>query len=141
MQRDTFGFLSCFKADNGTSRGCLSTISMFKDPLGLAVPFLLKGRKILQRLVTQSSKWDERLPENEAKGWNEWREDVKLLEELSIRRCYRPEGFGKVVEYSLHCFSDASFTGYGVAIYLRMVDDQGKVEVVLVMGKSRVSPA
>ena len=41
---------------------------------------------------------------------------------------------------TLHCFSDASFIGYGVACYLRWVDMEGNVEVSLVMGKSRVSP-
>ena len=45
-----------------------------------------------------------------------------------------------MTEATLHCFSDASFIGYGVACYLRMVDDQGRVEVQLVMGKARVSP-
>ena len=44
------------------------------------------------------------------------------------------------METTLHCFSDASFVGYGVAAYLRMVDEAGRVEVVLIMGKSRVSP-
>ena len=47
MQGDTFGFYASFKMDNGTKRGCLSTTSRFKDPLGLAGPFLLKGKKIL----------------------------------------------------------------------------------------------
>ena len=45
-----------------------------------------------------------------------------------------------MVEVTLHCFSDASFIGYGVACYLRMVDEEGRVEVRLVMGKARVSP-
>ena len=45
-----------------------------------------------------------------------------------------------VVSVTLHCFSDASFIGYGVACYLRLVDEEGKVKVALVMGKARVSP-
>ena len=57
-----------------------------------------------------------------------------------IRRCYRPSEFGEVVDATLHCFSDASFVGYGVACYLRLVDEYGRVQVSLVMGKSRVSP-
>ena len=44
------------------------------------------------------------------------------------------------MDISLHCFSDASFVGYGVACYLRLVDEGGRVEVALIMGKSRVSP-
>ena len=41
---------------------------------------------------------------------------------------------------SLHCFSDASEVGYGVACYLRQVDTEDKICVSLVCGKSRVSP-
>ena len=140
MQGDAFGFCASFKADNGTMRGCLSTISRFKDPLGLAAPFLLKGRKILQKLTKSSVSWDDQLPYEEAKLWSDWRKEVELLETLNIGRCYRSKEFGKVVETSLHCFSDASFVGYGVAAYLRMVDESGKVDVALVMGKSRVCP-
>ena len=140
MQDDMFKFHVSFKTDDGTNKGCLSTISRFKDPLGLAAPFLLKGRKILQRAVSKGTSWNDKLAPSEARTWNEWREDVQSLEVLNIRRCYRPCGFGKVMETSLHCFSDASFTGYGVAAYLRMVDDSGNVKVSLVMGKSRVSP-
>ena len=140
MQNDTFGFSVNFRKDNGTNRGCLATISRFKDPLGLAAPFILPGKKILQKVTTQASSWDDKLSPEDAKAWADWREDVLLLNSLEVRRCYRSENFGKVVETSLHCFSDASFVGYGVAAYLRMVNEVGKVQVVLIMGKSRVSP-
>jgi hypothetical protein len=38
-------------------------------------------------------------------------------------------------------FSDASEIGYGVAGYLRQVDTEGEINVSLVFGKSRVTPA
>ena len=63
-----------------------------------------------------------------------------LLNQLRIKRCYISGKMGEVVERTLHCFSDASFVGYGVACYLRCEDREGNVEVSLVMGKSRVSP-
>ena len=63
-----------------------------------------------------------------------------MLNDLKFPRCYKPAGFGKVRSATLHGFADPSFVGYGVAIYLRLVDEKGSVNVSLVLGKSRVSP-
>ena len=140
VQDDSINLLVNFESDNGTRRGCLKTISKIYDPCGFASPFLLKGRKILQKMTASSVGWDQKLSDEVAKEWREWREDVLLLNELKIQRCYRSNSLGTVIETSLHCFSDASFVGYGVACYLRFVDEKGDVEVSLVMGKARVSP-
>ena len=140
VQDDTFGFRVCFDTDNGSRRGCLGTISRMHDPLGIASPFLLKGKKILQKMTTKSSSWDDALDPKLAGEWAEWKKDVMLLKDMDIRRSYRKGGMKDVVSTTLHCFSDASFVGYGVACYLRLVDIAGNVEVSLVMGKARVSP-
>ena len=140
IRDDMLGFQVDFSKDDGTRRGCLSTIHRIKDPLGLGAPFLLKGRKILQKLAVESVSWDKKLTPEVAKQWSDWRSDLTLLNNLKIRRCYRPSNFGEVTEVTLHCFSDASFVGYGAAYYLRFVDHKGDIEVSLVMGKSRVSP-
>ena len=140
VYEDSLGFRVNFHPDNGTRRGWLSTISKFHDPLGIGAPFLLKGRKILQKTTASSISWDESVTGDAAKDWAEWRLDVTRLNDLKFPRCYKPRGFGRICSASLHCFADASFIGYGVAIYLRLVDDKGAVEVSLVTGKSRVSP-
>ena len=137
---DTFGFRVCFKTDNGTRRGCLATISRVHDPLGIAAPFLLKGKKILQKMTSKSSSWDDPLEPQLAQGWEEWKQDLMCLKDMSIRRSYREAGMKGVVSATLHCFSDASFIGYGIACYLRLRDVEGNVKVALVLGKSRVSP-
>ena len=62
------------------------------------------------------------------------------MENINIRRCYKPAGFGYIVEYTLHHFSDASETGYGQASYLRMINKNGDVHCCLIFGKSRVAP-
>ena len=140
IQTDSFGFQVSFDKDDGTRRGSLATISGIYDPYGLEAPFVLGGRKILQKMTANSAGWDKHRELEVDKKWMEWRKDVLLLNEIEVRRCYRSEKMKRVVSTSLHCFSDASFVGYGVAIYLRMVDEEGNVEVTLVMGKSRVSP-
>ena len=142
VQDDSIGLVVNFDSDNETRRGCLKTVMRItgQDPCGIASPFLLKGRKIVQKMTANSTRWDEKLADDVAREWREWKEDVKLLNELKIRRGYRSVNLGAVVEISLHCYSDASFVGYGVACYLRFVDEAGKIEVSLVLGKSRVSP-
>ena len=140
VENDTLGFRVSFETDNGTRRGCLATVSRFHDPLGAAAPFLLRGKKILQKMTKTSTGWDEELDPKIAKEWNAWKEELMLLADMQINRCYRKDGMKGVTNATLHCFSDASFVGYGVACYLRLVDREGKVEVALVMGKSRVSP-
>ena len=62
------------------------------------------------------------------------------MENINIRRCYKPTGFGYIVEYTLHHFSDASETGYGQASYLRMINKNGDVHCCLIFGESRVAP-
>ena len=49
--------------------------------------------------------------------------------------------FGKVIDFSLHYFSNTSQDGYGQVTYLRIVDEKGYIKYSLVMAKSRVPPA
>ena len=62
------------------------------------------------------------------------------LEKIPVKRCLNPDSSKDVTEVSLHCFSDASLYGYGQATYARYVNSDGKVNISLVMAKSRVSP-
>ena len=124
-----------------TRRGILSSISSIYDPLGLVSPFLLKGRKILQEITSEkNSSWDDALNVDHVQAWDEWRRSLLPVEKLQISRCYKPGNFGDSIDTSLHCFADASKTGYGAACYLRQVNKEEQIHVALVMGKSRVSP-
>ena len=44
-----------------TKRTMLSIISSIYDPLGFTSPFVLEGRKLLQRLCYQNMQWDEKI--------------------------------------------------------------------------------
>eukprot|EP00112_Aurelia_sp_Birch-Aquarium-sp1_P003948 Seg1448.2 transcript_id=Seg1448.2/GoldUCD/mRNA.D3Y31 product="hypothetical protein" protein_id=Seg1448.2/GoldUCD/D3Y31 len=72
--------------------------------------------------------------------WLKWRQELPLLEEIVVERCYKPKHFGGVVSATLHNFSDASEEGYGQASYLRLIDVKGNINCSLAMGKSRVPP-
>ena len=58
---------------------------------------------------------------------------------MEIQRCIKPADFGRVVESSIHHFSDASEDGYEQANYLRLVNNQGVIHCVLLIGKAKVS--
>ena len=141
IELDAFQFRINLSDTPLTRRGILSSISSIYDPLGLVSPFLLKGRKILQEITSERNlSWDDTPNVEHIQSWNEWRRNLLPIEKLKISRCYKPGSFGESVSSSLHCFSDASKTGYGAACYLRQINTEGQIHVALVMGKSRVSP-
>ena len=56
VEKDQLCFKLNLKTGNITRRGMLSTLISYYDPLGLASPFILKGRKILQYLCQEGCK-------------------------------------------------------------------------------------
>ena len=44
-----------------TRKGMLLSLSLIYDPLGLATPFLLEERRIIQSLQYQKLDWDEQI--------------------------------------------------------------------------------
>ena len=69
-----------------------------------------------------------------------WKCNLNILKNIKLSRCYKPEGFGQVVSNSLHHFSDASESGYGQVVYVRLVNAVGKIHCSLVIAKSHVAP-
>ena len=61
---DVIKFKIDLKDQPMTRRGMLSVISSIYDPLGLACPFLLQGRRLLQGLCQVMHGWDEMVPDN-----------------------------------------------------------------------------
>ena len=59
---------------------------------------------------------------------------------MHVRRCIKPDNFGKVVNVSLHHFSNASELGFDQCSYIRMVDGKDRVHCSLLLGKSRIVP-
>ena len=108
---DVIKFKIDLKDQPMTRRGMLSVISSIYDPLGLAYPFLLHGRRLLQGLCHVMHGWDEMVPDKICHG------KVKGLEKNCRRRCIKPEGFGIIKEASLHHFSNA-IEGFGQSTYL-----------------------
>ena len=131
-----------------TRRGVLSIVNSVYNPLGFAVPVMLKGRKILQQLVHMGERtkenntplaWDHPLPTAMINRWTRWRDSLVELQNLSVPRCYRPRDFGSVTRVELHSFSDASQDAIGAAVHLPQLNEASEVSMALVYGQARVA--
>ena len=71
------------------------------------------------------------------KRWNNLLMELKALGSISVPRCYFDS---KPVNVQLHCFSDASKKAYGPMVYVRSEYTNGRVDVKLVAGKTKVAP-
>ena len=107
---------------------------------GIAAPFLLVGKSILQDLCRTKLSWDEEIGEEYRVRWENWKSQLPALERFSMERCLKPANFGTVVSRQIHNFSDASSTGYGQVTYLRIENEKGDIHCAFLMGKARVAP-
>ena len=107
------------KEGEATRRGILSTVSQCYDPLGLIQPALLSAKIFLQGLCARGLGWDDPVSLEDRAWMKQWLVGVSS---------------------QLHCFCDASESGYGAVIYLRSVDKQECVHCSFVISRSRVTP-
>ena len=123
-----------------TRKRRLPMISKIYDSLGLASPFLLKGKRILQEICKNNISWDEQMSAETIEEWEKWKNDLKLLRNINLDRCLKRPRFGRLIDCSLHHFSDASQDGYCQVPYLKLLDEGVHIHCSLVMSKSRVTP-
>ena len=143
IDTDTFGVKTSpplARPGSDTRRGCFSTLSSIFDPLGMIGPVLLPVKRVLQKTWQFKLLWDEKLPEDLLKDWNKWKENLTLLNHVTIPRCYFPGGCSLDATFQLHHFSDASEVGYGTVSYLRRETVDGRVDCSFIMAKSRTAP-
>ena len=121
-----------------TKRGILSDISKTFDVLGWITPVILPMKILMQQMWDPEVKWDDPLPEDLRVKHQNWRDELPLLDEIELGRCYYlPE---KTVEIQMHGFSDASEQAFAAVIYLRATYRNSPPTVKLVVAKSRVAP-
>ena len=137
---DAFTFSPEIRPKPETRRGILSTVASVYDPLGLISPLILQGKLILQQACGEKLDWDVSLTEDLKRKWSRWMRELTQLQEIRIPRSFYHHGFGALKVAELHHFSDASEIGYGQCSYLRVQDDEDRVNCSLVMSKSRVAP-
>ena len=84
--------------------------------------------------------WDEPIDGRSSYEWQKWENNLSMAGDIKIPCCNRPGGFGRIINYSLRHFFDASEYVCVKATYLRMVNDLEEVHCSLIFGKSRVAP-
>ena len=139
---DSFSFSSVklFSADKVSRRGMLKLIASHFDPLGFIAPIILTGKLLLQR-VCHGLDWDEEVPKDIQDSWKAWVEDLANLCQIKVPRCLKPADFGlNISRAEVHTYTDASEKGYGVCVYLRLLNDSGAASSRLLFGKARVVP-
>ena len=86
------------------------------DRVGIASPFVLGARLIVQSLCRLKIGWDDPIPEEQRLQWEKWTRGLDDIAGLRVPRCLQPS---LAIQKELHPFSDASEVAYGVASYLR----------------------
>ncbi|XP_046841790.1 uncharacterized protein LOC124435902 [Xenia sp. Carnegie-2017] len=123
-----------------TRRKIVSAVYSLFNPLGFIAPFVMKAKLILQMLCRKGLGWDDHIQANELSQWKRWVVDLPKLQEIRVRRCFKPAGFIEVKDVSLHIFSDASRLGYSAVAYLRLKNGNNEIHCSFVIGKARLAP-
>ena len=137
MEEDYLGFKTQVMNKPLTKRGILSMLSSIYDPLGMASPFILGARRIVQDLCRGKLGWDEKVGPNHEEQWTQWMSGLEEMATIRIPRCVLPP---TPARQQLHHFADASEKAYGVVSYLRNEDQEGRIHSNIVMAKSRLAP-
>lgn len=135
---DQFRFSTTKFHDTHTKRNVISDIAKLFDPNGLLGPIVMKAKCIMQILWKRHLSWDEKLPEDLDKMWEDFKGSMISLDYIRIDRgliCSRES-----VRIWLIGFSDASEFGYGACLYIVSETPDGNLDSKLVCSKSRVAP-
>lgn len=120
-----------------TRKKILSDIAKIFDPLGFVGPVVTSAKLIFREVGLLNLNWDEEVPEELAKRWRDFREELCALNNLQLPRWILCED---AVLVELHGFGDSSDEAYGACLYTRLVQSNGAVTMKLVCSKSRILP-
>lgn len=140
LQTDSFTYLVSSETKPFTRRGVLSTVNSLYDPLGFAAPIIMQGKATLRELSSEERDWDAPLPLEREDAWVTWKDSLKALEDLQIKRCYSPGSVSAMKSNELCIFCDASTVAIGAVAYLRSLDSDDQYHLGFVMGKSKLAP-
>ena len=109
------------------------------DPLGFAAPLVVKAKIKLRELDTRGLSCHVLIDPEEKDWWKSWFQAIKVLNEIALPRCLFPKTDG-IIRSELHSFTDASEEAYAAVIYLRNVYLDGKVNLRVLMAKTKLAP-
>ena len=114
VEADTFNLVLSGQTQPDIRKGVMSSIATIYELLGLVGPLILPGREINQELCRLKYDWNDRLPDELALKWRDWKKGLASLTSYSIPRFFTPRDFGEVERAELRHLADASKGhGYG----------------------------
>ena len=134
----TFQVKKPTEEDKLTKRIILSKVAGVFDPLGLASPFTIRARILLQDMWTKGLNWDEPIDRELSIRARDWLSELENLQEINVPRCLQEFKLEKSI--SVQTFVDASNEAYGAVSYLRSEYAQGCYGARIVASKTRVGP-
>ena len=139
-EEDAFSFriVTPMVADVLTKRFIVGRVAEVFDPLGLASPFIVRAKILIQDLWTMGLGWDEPITHEISIRAKEWFLELEDLKEIKVPRSLRDRKVEK--SSSVHTFVDASNDAYGAVSYLRCEYDQGCYGVSIIASKTKVAP-
>ena len=101
----------------------------------------MKAKCLFQELWKLGLEWDEPVPPPFQDEFARWVQDLKMLKDVRIARCFVKSSWSGVIQdLEIHGFGDASEKGYGAVVYLCSPDQAGGKMTSLVMSKVRGAP-
>ncbi len=140
VNTDTFGFNVTVRQRPHTRRGILSIVSSVYDPLGLAAPFILPAKVLLQNLCRENLEWDDEISAGHKAIWQTWLDNLPEIANYTVPRCIIPKDFGEVKDAELHHFADASNVAYAAVSYIRIRNVRNEIHCTLLISKTRLAP-
>ena len=123
-----------------TRRDILRLTASVFDPIGLACPYVLKGKMLSQIANELDLEWKDPLPQWLLDLINEWKNTMEGLNRIRIDRWTSKPGFEASTVSLLIC-CNASIECFGVTCHVRKEsEDGGEAHVAFIYAKARVVP-
>ncbi|XP_053699438.1 uncharacterized protein LOC128746414 [Sabethes cyaneus] len=136
-EEDVFTFKVNFRVDGpNTKHQLLSDTARLFDPFGWFAPVIICAKILYQHCWLYDLNWHDPLPPCIEDAWVEMKQNLWQLEQVKIPR-WMANFHGRI---ELHGFSDASEEAYAAAVYMRSIDEDGRIHVSLIAAKTKVAP-
>ncbi|XP_044574081.1 uncharacterized protein LOC123258276 [Drosophila ananassae] len=100
-----------------TKREFLSLVMSTFDPIGFLSCYMVTEKLLMREIWRKGVNWDEPLPADLAAAFEDWRKEMRKIEEIRCPRYFF--GGGRVRMLQLHIFVDSSQSAFAAAAYWR----------------------
>ena len=105
--------------------------------MGLVNPVVVQAKVLTQYLWDLKLDWDESVPLELNPKWLNFYSQLPELHNIDFKRFASQQNSSRI---EVHGFCDANEAAYGACLYLRSIDNAGKITTTLLCSKSRVAP-